>query len=293
MKKKIALLAFSTFAVYSFAQIPNGGFETWTSMGSYENPDNWGTMNNTTAYYGLFTAEKASATSGYFIRLTSKTIHHAVVNGIAVSGTLDSITLQPKSGFAYTGLPLSLTGKWQYMNYGGSNGSVSATLTKWNSSSNQRDTIATAYQSLLGMAMVWLPFTINFSYRSGNAPDSCIIFLQASGAAPADNDYLWLDSLAFAGNVSSVAVHENFINVINVYPNPAKKNITVNFSLTHPEKVKIILTNIDGQLIKENDLGTVLGSTIYSMNISEISKGSYFVNVIAESGTETKKIIIE
>jgi hypothetical protein len=293
MKKKTALIACSIFTACSFAQIPNGGFEAWTNMGSYENPDNWGTMNNTTAFSGVFTAERASSTGGSFIRLTSRAVHHTVVNGIAVSGNLDSITMQPKSGFAFTGQPQSLIGKWQYMNYGGSYGSVSATLTKWNSSSNQRDTIATAYQSLLGMAMIWLPFTINFSYRNGNVPDSCIIFLKASGAAPVDNDYLWLDSLAFAGTASSIAEQGNFLNGISAYPNPAKKNITVDFSLIHPEKVKITLTNMDGQLIKLIDMETISGNTTYSFNINGISTGSYFINIITESGTEIKKIVIE
>jgi len=38
-----------------FAQIPNNGFESWTNMGTYFNPDQWGTLNNTTAAGGVYT----------------------------------------------------------------------------------------------------------------------------------------------------------------------------------------------------------------------------------------------
>ena len=293
MKRKITLLLFSISASFSFSQIPNSGFETWTNMGGYENPNNWGTMNNSTAFSGVFTAERAIVSGSSFIKLTSKMVDTSIVNGIAVSGNLDSITRLPKSGFAFSGMPKSLTGVCQYMSYGGSEGSISASLTKWNFSSHQRDTIATAYQSLPGMKMVWTSFSIDFSYKNGNTPDSCILFLRASGVSPASDDYLWLDSLAFAGNVAAIKEPVSFINNINAYPNPAKKNIEVTFNLIHPEKIKITLTNITGKLIKEFDLGTAEGSPIYSLDINDISNGPYFLNIISESGIKTKQIEIE
>ena len=123
MKKQLFTILLGVLAASTaIAQVPNNGFETWTSMGSYENPAQWGTMNNTTAPLGIFTAQKGTPGSvgASYLKLTSKTFSSTVVPGIAVSGVLDSMTMMPKSGFAYNQRPASFTGKWQHMIYGSS-----------------------------------------------------------------------------------------------------------------------------------------------------------------------------
>src|SRR5262249_28300307 len=153
---------------------------------------NWSTLNNTTTMGGVYTCTKASpgVPGSYYMQLTSKTILSTVVNGMAVCGTLDSMTMQPTGGFPFNQRPAAFNGKWQHMIFGSSQGSVSVTLTRWDASSSSRVVVATAAQTLSGMAMSWANFTINFNYMDGNYPDSCIIVLMASGANPTNNDYL-------------------------------------------------------------------------------------------------------
>ncbi|MBI1836487.1 MAG: hypothetical protein HYR91_04405 [Flavobacteriia bacterium] len=171
MKKKIFSFVIGTLLSTSlFAQIPNNGFENWTSMGSYSNPDGWATLNDVTAASSVYTATKGTPgnVGASYLKLTSKTVGPTVVNGIAVSGTINPTTMQPSAGFPYTGQPVSLTGKWQHMIFGSSQGSVSVTLTKWNTTTNQRDIVASGSQTLSGMAMSWASFTINLNYVSGS-----------------------------------------------------------------------------------------------------------------------------
>lgn len=292
MKKITTLVASCILSVSAFAQIPNPSFETWTSMGSYSVPAQWGTMDNKTATASVYTAEKGtpgSAGSSY-LKLTSKTSSGGVVNGIAVSGKLDSVTMQPKSGFAYSSQPAKFTGSWQYM--GSNPGSVTATLTKWNANTKMREVVATATQTLSGMAMSWATFSINFTYVSGNMPDSCIIVLKASGSAPVNGDYLYVDNLAFSGVATFVEDHAGVVSNLNVYPNPASSTVFVDFNLAKSQDVKIQLVDISGKLVKDVDLGSVSGGTKYALSTEGITRGEYFVNVIATEGTEVKKIVI-
>ena len=199
MKKSILfIMAVITIKTTTFAQMPNSSFETWTNMGSYDVPLQWGTMNNTTAANSVYTCTKgAPGSSGsFYLKLTSQIVGGDVVNGIAVSGKLDTMTMQPISGFAYSQRPQSFTGKWQHMIFGSSQGSVSARLTRWDNGLNQRVTVATAIQTLSGMAMSWANFIINFNYIDGGYPDTCIIILKASGINPTNSDYLWVDNLS-------------------------------------------------------------------------------------------------
>ena len=295
MKKISTLVICSVLSVTAFAQIPNPSFETWNSMGSYSNPDQWGTLNNTTTLASVYTATKGTpGTAGSsYLKLTSKTTQVGVANGIAVSGKIDSMTMKAKSGFAYNQQPANFTGSYQHMIYGSSQGSIVVTLTKWNSSTKMRDVVATASKTLSGMAMSWATFSIPFVYVNGAMPDSCIIFLAASGANPTANDYLWVDNLAFSGTATGVEDHTSIINGLNVYPNPSTDNISIDFILTQSQNVKIQMIDLNGKMVKEVALGTVNGSAKYSMSVDGIAKGEYFINVIANEGTETKKIIIK
>ncbi len=290
--KSIALL-FTTSTL--LAQIPNSGFENWTAVNTYSVPDGWGTLNNTTALSGIFTVTKATPGSpgASYMKITSKTIGTAVVGGIAVSGVLDSMTMQPKSGFAFNQRPANFTGKWQHMIYGSSQGSVLVTLTRWDSGTNARVAVASGSVTLSGMAMSWANFTIPLTYADGNNPDSCIIVLKASGSAPTNNDYLWVDNLAFTGTVTGLKTLESVLSNVNVFPNPSADIINITLKVKSEQKVSLELVDLTGKVLLSKDLGLVQGESKQTLNINGISKGIYFVKVVSDKGTETKKIIID
>ena len=294
MKKAILLLISGLACITGISQIPNGGFETWNNMGPYENPASWGTMNNTTAALSIFTATKATPGNpgSFYLRLTSKTIGPGVVNGIAVCGKLDSLTMLPKSGIPYTTRPQSFTGRWQHMIYGTSQGSLSVTLTRWNTTTNMRETVATANQTLSGMAMSWANFTINFVYQNGSAPDTAIIFLKASGTVPTNNDYLWVDNLAFTGIVAGTEELTS-LNAISVFPNPVSHNLIVAINSTTEQETVIEIADLTGKVILKKDLGQIKGNSESHIDISTLPAGTYLVSIITATGSETKKIIIE
>ena len=296
MKKSIFTFITATVAsVSAFAQMPNAGFENWTAVNTYSVPDGWGTLNNTTTLAGVYTVTKGTPGSPgtSYMKITSKTVGTAVVGGIAVSGMIDSMTMQPKCGFAYNMRPANFTGKWQHMIYGSSQGSIKVTLTRWDTGTNMRMPVASGSVTLSGMAMSWANFTIPLTYVDGNNPDSCIIILKASGSTPTNNDYLWVDNLAFSGVVTGVQTQASSLSNVTIYPNPSAELINVDLNLKSEQKVSLELIDLTGKLIVSKDLGILQGDSKQSINASGVTKGTYFMKVVTEKGTEVRKIIIE
>lgn len=297
MKKSIlSIVAATFFSVSAFAQIPNNGFETWTSVGTYSNPASWDQLNSMTTGFGVYTCTKGTPGSpgASYLKLVSKTVTGlGVVPGVAVCGVIDVAAMKPKSGFPFTQQPQKLTGSWQYMASGADAGFVGVYLTKWNSGTMMRDTIAKAKQNLSGMAMSWTTFSINLSYMSSIAPDSAIIVLSASGTTPVANSYLYVDNLAFSGSVTGINTIENLISNITAYPNPTTENISVELNAQKTVSIKLQLVDLTGKLIREINAGEIQGKYNTTINTLGISKGIYFLKISANDASEIKKIIIQ
>jgi hypothetical protein len=289
----IAAVAFTSASL--FAQIPNNGFENWTSAGSYSNPDGWDQLNSMTTGMGIYTCTKGTPGSvgTAYLKLVSKTVGSTVAPGVAVSGLIDIAAMKPKSGFPFTGQPQKLTGSWQYMASGSDAGFISIILTKWNSTMMVRDTIAKAKQVLSGMAMSWATFNINLTYKSSALPDSAIIVLSASGTAPVANSYLYVDNLSFAGSVAGINTIDNYVSNISAYPNPTSDNINIELNAQKTSAIKLQLVDVTGKLIRDINVGEILGNYKHTINTLGISKGIYFLKVIANDAVEVKKIIIQ
>ncbi len=305
--KKIIITVIAALAMSATAnaQIPNAGFENWTTVGSYEIPNSWGTLNNTTATYSVYTATKATPGSpgASYLKLTSKTTGTFVSKGIAVSGKLDTVTMLPKSGVAYTQRPATFTGKWQHMIFGSSQGSVKVITTRWNTTTNMRDTVAHAEQTLAGMAMSWANFSMNLNYMDSlNYPDSCMIVLQASGATPTNNDYLWVDNLAFTGTVavstntvSTVGVKEVSSTSLNLslFPNPVNDVLQIKLSLTQPQPITFEMIDVTGKVLYVRTKDAFEGELNEKIDVRNFPKGTYLIKITGKNSFETKKIVIE
>ena len=274
------------------AQIPNADFENWTTTGTYSSPDGWDNLNAATSLMGTYTCMKGTpGTSGAaYIKLISKTITGmGVVPGIAASGKMDFATQKVTSGFPCSTRYKSLTGKWQYMASGSDQGFIDITLTRWNKTSGKREVIATTHNLLVDMAMSWTSFSIDLKYQSNATPDSAIIVLSASGLSPAANSYLYVDNLAFAGNVAGIeATVINTAN-INVYPNPASGNtlmITNADANMHFNAVKIM--DMQGRELKQIQ-ATITNQTL--VDIADLAKGQYILLLSTNEGIARKSFI--
>ncbi|MCK9320685.1 MAG: choice-of-anchor J domain-containing protein [Bacteroidales bacterium] len=80
---------------------------------------------------------------------------------------------------------------------------------------------------------------------------------------------------------------------INVYPNPAKDNATIDITLSQNSVATIKVVDLMGRNVIE--LGTKsmkAGQNTIELNTSNLNNGMYFVKVASENGVVTKKITI-
>lgn len=297
MKKCILLLiacAFVSTIAHAQSTIPNSGFEDWTSIGSYNNPNSWSNLNDMTSSMSTYTCVKGTPgqVGAAYLKLTSKNVSGmGIMPGIAVCGVVDMATLLPTSGFTFTDRPLSLTGKWQYMASGADQGFILIALTKWDNSMMMRDTVASTYFPLPGMAMNWANFSIPLTYLNGDDPDSCVIILsasQANGAPAMANSYLYVDDLNFTGSVTGIESNQLKLSV-NLFPNPSFDKLNLDMSSLNNEIVVIKIVNALGKEIKT--LQEVKASGKIQLDISALPKGNYVLTIFSSGEIITRNFI--
>ncbi len=84
-------------------------------------------------------------------------------------------------------------------------------------------------------------------------------------------------------------------NITEIYPNPANEFFNVNFETEVPSNVNMQIFSINGSLVSERTISLEAGSNNITENVSEYSKGIYFVRFTNSSTNETivKKLIKE
>lgn len=291
--KKVIFIALTCFGIQSSSQaqtIPNGGFENWSMPNGYNVPDSWSTLNDLTAPLSVYTCTKGTPGSpgASYLKLTSKSVAGiGVVPGIAVSGSLNSGSFSALGGFPFAFHPTFFTGKWQFMGASSNDvGSVVVALTHFDAAAGTRDTVALASHSLVGMEMSWVNFSLPFTYLNANTADSCIIMLNASGSNPQASSYLYVDNLAFTIPIDINELHAK--NELEVFPNPAQRvlNIKGNFDASTVMEYRVF--NALGKMVLYNR--SAFGKNI-QVDISDLSAGSYYVQVSMNGATSVLKFI--
>jgi len=98
-------------------------------------------------------------------------------------------------------------------------------------------------------------------------------------------------------NILPTQVNEPFSTLVswNIYPNPAKDKINIDYSLANSSDVKIEITNAVGQVVKElNTVSQYAGKYHVSLNLStgEIKQGIYFVRLTSNNKTINERFIV-
>jgi hypothetical protein len=294
MKKNILILSFVFFITEIFSQtIPNADFENWTNMGNYSDPDSWGTLNSSTDFANVYTTTQG--TPGYsgasYLKVTSQQVSSQVVPGIAATGIINPQDYSISGGFPFTGRPAFLNGSWQYMVANlNDQGSINIFLTKWNTSTNSRDTISATLYSPHGMVMAWENFSIPLTYFLTGNPDTCLISIWSSNLTTTTvNSYLWIDDLSFSGVAGTNEISSSSTN-LSVYPNPAENFVNVSvhgFDNTNLLTIKVF--NVTGQLV----YSTTNAENNFQIDTEQWNKGLYTIVISQNDNVSRRKFIVE
>jgi hypothetical protein len=85
----------------------------------------------------------------------------------------------------------------------------------------------------------------------------------------------------------------NDIESLNIYPNPASDQITIEFDLAETKNTSMEIKNVLGQTIKKDNSDFFVGTNNIKIDVSKLPKGLYFVQLVNGSTQVTQKFIIE
>ena len=276
------LFAFSAANV--FAQIPNSGFENWTSAGSYDNLNSWGTPND--------------ACSGPFYRITKSTDNYPTNVGTYSMKIESNTALLPNfcafgyeqtqvgtngtTQFAITGHPTSLTGYYKFAPLNGDTMSILILL--YNAGVQQSVGSFTTSIAVPNWTSFNIPFATYTTADSASIVFSTFYLSPVGHPVPHGNSVLYVDNLNFDNLITGIAELNKTTNV-SLYPNPTNTQFTIETNATEKQIVNIF--DVNGKLILSQ---TIIGTT--TINTETIAPGAYNINLTGSNGVVNKRLII-
>jgi len=280
--KKFTLVLFLLAGHFAHAQVPNGGFETWTDTIT---PANWATSNDPLSGLGVapnvmqeMTSPGAGSSS---IKLVTTAFNVGVpvsAAGAISSGTIEyaNFTLEFAGGFPFTERPGQLTGVYKYTPVGTDSCAIWVLLTRWNGTS--RDTVA--YGSMWNNQAVgsWTDFGVTLNYMSTEDPDTALIVALSTKrivvVGGVGGSTLWLDDMAFEFGASVEGI--NKVKSINAYPNPANDRLVIEAAADEYTEARVF--DMTGRLVN------TLAIENNGVNVSTLTNGNYVLEVTGRNG---------
>ncbi|MBL4657343.1 MAG: T9SS type A sorting domain-containing protein, partial [Flavobacteriales bacterium] len=91
--------------------------------------------------------------------------------------------------------------------------------------------------------------------------------------------------------ITSISENGEFPDVIRVYPNPNSGQFAIEMNVLRKSSISIDLFNFTGQLVHSDQTGDIKGQYVHQIDMYGLAKGVYFVRVVTDRGTATKKVV--
>lgn len=314
MKKTTLFIAFAIISISAFAQtILNPGFETWVPNNecttTYQMPDHWVTHDILLTYLN-----EQLGNPGYTVHSVTQVAGHtgndAVQMGVDISNFGDTVAggvfycdsaikvmgvlfgSNEMLGFPCTGRPANLTGWHKWTNVGNDSAQIILILTKWNSTTQSRDTIGGGVLDFFTSVTPWTSFTIPIGYAMNIYPDTAFIYAANNSTYPTIGSVFTIDDLAFTGTVpiginETVAASHSAV----VMPNPFNEQATLNLKDTQISNGKMELYDVLGNKVRQVEN---LSGSSFIISREGLPAGIYFYMLSEENALiATGKISVE
>lgn len=238
-------------------QPANGGMENWlqkTSNGiTFQEPQGWFSLNilslvnypQTT----LKTGDAHSGTSAVLLETKSGTMSN--IPGLLTTNLILTEQWEPvmeRNLIPFSSRPVSLKFFFKANPMTGDTNAMTLLLTRWNSTTLQRDTVGYANWENYQTISQYVQAEVTINYLSNYTPDSLAILFSSSinGFDPVVGSKLYLDDISFSYQHTSVK-QISAAQLIKIYPNPAKES----FNVYAEKKVDLIeLYNVKAEVVK-------------------------------------------
>ncbi len=272
-------------------------FGQWDSAGAGELPRYWDGFNRQINVNGMNLGEVICVTKDstdpkdmdYSVRLENKSILGAgAVPGILTCGKLDINFVTQNGdingGVPYSQKPASLKGWYKYDPKLGD----TAIISVWFKQGGQN--IGGGSIKINNKVSLWTEFDVNLFYQPGSQPDTIIIMFSSSNkkhnvplGSVLDIDHIWLEG----GSLSSNDIKAESLK-INIFPNPASKQISINIPKNNKHIAVKIYDNTSKIVLETN-----FNSQNTKLDISKLTSGIYYLEIVSKSIRKIKRIIIK
>lgn len=270
--------------------LPNQGFEEWTNYEYYEEPSGgvWTTANKAILLnpevFKATTFKTTDAYAGtYAVRMVTdaaNTTPPLLLTGTLATGVFDELALPPNNlytGTPFTARPESFKLYYKYFSIEHDSCDIWAISHRWNSETEQRDTIGVAWITDSTRVSEYTLLSIPFDYWSEELPDSISVVFASSAAgdlfAGQIGSTLYVDQISFE---MSNGIDISFLPEIQVLisPNPVSERIT--FELSEPLNTgELSVYDINGKLISKQKMNGLKAT----YNVADLQRGIYYYQI--------------
>ncbi len=136
----------------------------------------------------------------------------------------------------------------------------------------------------------------NFAFKISDyvTPNNNIVlrFVAEDGTTPSLVEAAVDDIVLWGQSFSSVEEQTSILNII-AYPNPAKDDLKLDFTLADAQHVSMQIVNLLGETVSSADYGQVgAGSHRYDISTATLQAGIYMLNLQTDKGQKTIKLTI-
>lgn len=168
---------------------------------------------------------------------------------------------------------------------------------------NPRPTASGSHTSNINGVTVFTNSSVNFTASQWNFGDGTA-FSNATNpvhAYTADGTYTVVlvayndcgsDSDTLQVNIFGTGVRElTHGETLSVFPNPTQDQVTVDFTDARTQSLKVQVVDVAGQVIFSQSMGTFNGRFKQTIDMAGVSAGVYFVQLITDNDTITRKLL--
>jgi hypothetical protein len=289
MKKLlITLLMLTTTTIAAVAQIPNNGFENWSTYGSGMTPDGWWCSNDSLSQASTYfpvsrsTDHYPPSVGSYSLRIESNHLLNQWAGfGMAWAGNYYG---SDHPAFPVTGHPNTLYGYFKYFPTNSDGFELYWELYKNGLSVAGGVTMFVSWDTVTE----WTRFSIHVPDTTYAEADSAGIVIEDFNGYPYGNSVLYIDNLSFDSPVTGIADQKDGKESFSLFPNPTSGivNLELNPALTSNSILNIY--NETGALVRTISLK----QGQHQLNLTELIDGIYFVEIRSGESNLKQKLII-
>ncbi len=84
---------------------------------------------------------------------------------------------------------------------------------------------------------------------------------------------------------------EDMIIAMNVFPNPVREELSLNFTTLTDIQAELFVIDLNGRIAQQHSIQALKGEQAIQLNVSNLQDGFYFIQLISDKGSISKKFV--